>query len=488
MNKEKYKDFFTEYNFNTINYKEIEDKTDHNLRKIVPGPLNDNNVGKVLKEYYKYFLRGIEHEYIRLNAIKYGGNELSNILIPSLEDNKYIKDLIIILDPDDCQRLGRKHIKKMPKYSNILLDSLLSTTNNEHWQCQRHHLVQSFLPKPILEDVMYISENSAKNLINKVNLSKLENKDIDMSNLLLNETQAQLQLSLFGVDKEFELKHNYNLRKAFSGFGEVGYVRKFSFEMIENIKNGNFNGPLSKYLRSSPQMTDTELYANIILFAFAGHDTTGHTLTWLFYELSRNFNIQKKLCEEVDIFFKEQGNRKIKYDDFKRLPYMKRCIAETLRLWPALANGTYRELQHDDYIRVNGSNIMIPKGTYIQIPNIIRHRSKKLWGEDAMVFNPDRNFTEDEIWHNNMSGINMESKRYSPFSFNRRSCIGRPFAHIEMRLIILYLLKDNYFMLSKNQKRKNLEFNKGTMGPKNNIKKFPVHKMLLNIVSRKSKL
>ena len=486
MNKEKYKDFFTEYNFNSINFNELEDNTDHNLRKIIPGPLSNENVKKTLIEYYKYFLDGKEQDYIKKKAIKYGGCELSNILIPCILENKYIKDLIVVLNPEDSQRLSRNHIKKMPKYDNILLDSLLSTTNNEHWRCQRHHLVQSFLPKPILEDIMYISENCAKNLGEKIRLNKKE--EIDISNLLLNETQAQLQLALFGVDKEFELKHNYNLRKSFCGFGEKGYVRDFSFEMMKNIKNGNFNGPLSKYLRSSPQKSDTEMYANIILFAFAGHDTTGHTLTWLFYELANNYKIQQKLIKEIDNFFKEQGNKKIKYDDFKRLPYMRRCIAETLRLWPALANGTYRELQYDDYIKINGSNIIIPKGTYIQIPNIIRHRSKKLWGEDAMKFNPDRDFTEEEIWHTNISGINMESKRYSPFSYNRRSCIGRPFAHIEMRLIILYLLKDYYFELSSKQSREDLEFNKGTMGPKNKDSRFPVHKMLMNVISRKSNL
>ena len=29
---------------------------------------------------------------------------------------------------------------------------------------------------------------------------------------------------------------------------------------------------------------------------------------------------------------------------------MTKCITETLRLWPALANGTYRELERDDYL------------------------------------------------------------------------------------------------------------------------------------------
>ena len=55
---------------------------------------------------------------------------------------------------------------------------------------------------------------------------------------------------------------------------------------------GVFKGPLSQYLKTSPKITPTEQYANIMIFAFAGHDTTGHTLTWLIYELAKNIDIQ----------------------------------------------------------------------------------------------------------------------------------------------------------------------------------------------------
>ena len=34
---------------------------------------------------------------------------------------------------------------------------------------------------------------------------------------------------------------------------------------------------------------------NILLFAFAGHDTTGHTLTWLLFELCRHPQYKQKL-------------------------------------------------------------------------------------------------------------------------------------------------------------------------------------------------
>ena len=36
--------------------------------------------------------------------------------------------------------------------------------------------------------------------------------------------------------------------------------------------------------------------------------------------------------------------------------------------------------------------VTLPKGTYVQVVTWMRHRSKTLWGEDADLFNPNRNF------------------------------------------------------------------------------------------------
>ena len=42
---------------------------------------------------------------------------------------------------------------------------------------------------------------------------------------------------------------------------------------------------------------------NMILFAFAGHDTTGHTLTWLLYELCKHPEHKQRLIEEIDEYW-----------------------------------------------------------------------------------------------------------------------------------------------------------------------------------------
>ena len=53
----------------------------------------------------------------------------------------------------------------------------------------------------------------------------------------------------------------------------------------------------------------------------------------------------KKVQTEVDEFWLNQKDREIEYMDFKKLPFMTRCIMETLRLRNALPSGTFREFK-----------------------------------------------------------------------------------------------------------------------------------------------
>ena len=157
--------------------------------------------------------------------------------------------------------------------------------------------------------------------------------------------------------------------------------------MLEELELSD--GPLSQAMkdRNSESDSKSEIFGNALIFPFAGHDTTANTLTWLIYELGKNNDTMTKLQKEVDNFWldiKDQDN--ITFEDFKKLPYMTRCIMEILRLWTAIPNGTSRELVEDDYIvGKGGESVKIPKGTYVQIPNWTRHRIQN-YGVKMSIF------------------------------------------------------------------------------------------------------
>ena len=180
------------------------------------------------------------------------------------------------------------------------------------------------------------------------------------------------------------------------------------------------------------------------------------------------------------------------YNTFFQLPFMTRCITETLRMWPALANGTYRELEKDEEIYgINGEKVKVKKGTYCQIMNWTRHRNKDLW-ENPDQFNPNRDFKESEIWHHEgFGGYNVSSERFSPFTYGPRNCLGKNFSQMEMRLILLNIFRNHDFILEEKQSKtvddpKYMGVNTFTMGPASVYD--GLLGMFVNIHLRKSKL
>ena len=430
-------------------------------------PLENNSLQYVLSQIKEENEKGLLHKLYQKYQTDYGDNGLStNILLPYYcQESKTIRDLLLINNLDDSERLANDHVKKMPNLKPFVLDSIISTTDNDHWLSQRRDIQPYFsvttelsqlIPKSCLR-----AKKGIQNLLDQYKVSNI----ININEFFLNETQAQLQLLLFGFSNEFQEKTNKKIRNMFTN-QDLKYRKQIIPELLEELKKSH--GPLSDALNSRNQRNQKELIGNLLIFLFAGHDTTGNTLTWLVYELCKNQNLQNELIREVDAFWLEQGNRNIEYNDFKRLPFMTNCIMETLRLWSPIPNGTFRELVEDDYIMgKNNQKVLVKKGTYIQIPNWSRHRDKKLWGDDSDIFNPYREFIGEENWDNSViSSYNPSTERFSPFTYSPRDCIGKNFAQLEMRVILLHLFEKFRFSINQEQLDNSVEYNQFTLGPR----------------------
>ena len=448
------------------------------------------NVNKeiLLEQYFKSILLGYNHIYIS-KLLKDLNNPSANICLPLLHtwlDEPRIDNIVIISNPDDAERICKHHIKKAPIFKSLLNTSIISTTDNDDWKKQRYDMTNAFLPKYSLQKVFPASVTRARScseLLIKMSCDYTE--PVNMSDFFLNETQAQLQKAMFGFSDEFEQKTNKRIRNAFSGI-ESGYINEFSILALEETMRSN--GPASLLFHNSKDIPKN--LGNIILFAFAGHDTTGHTLTWLLYELCKHPNYKQRLIEEIDEYWRNNTNEN--YHTFFQLPFMTKCITETLRMWPALANGTYREIEKDEIITgYNGQPVTLEKGTYCQIINWTRHRNPDLW-DNPDIFNPDRKFNDSEIWHNQgFGGYNVSSDRFSPFTYGPRNCLGKNFSQMEMRLILLNLLKHHDFTLDERQEKtvndaKYMGVNTFTLGPGDVY--GGLLGMYVNIHLRKSKL
>lgn len=468
-----------------------------------------------------------------------GGNRTANVVIPVVSFSRAnnpppkLTNMILLSHPDDCSRIARAHVKKMPDQALFLGDGVLSTTDNTSWRDQRAHFIEAFLPNASLSSVYPInlkrairSTEELKQLVAGSSVSErsisvegstLSNSGgvdgvvVDMTEFLLHETMAQLQLSLFGLPEEFMNDTNKKLRGAFDAITEAtgitsggdgrfldmkrviknatyaaGWLGNYIGEAMDGTKIGvqevmeehppvaggvaavPVQGPLSARIADGDNPIP-----NAATFVFAGHDTTANTMSWLLFEVAQQPLLQRKLQMEVDTLWEKTDNgNSIDYKDLgPSLPLLGRCLMETLRKWPVVPNGTFRETVCEDYVTgLDGSKVRVPKGTYIQITNWMRHRSKELWGDDVMSFNPMRDFTDVELsMIRNTAGYNPASPRFSPFTYGPRDCMGRNFAQMEMRLILAMLIRNFNFELAGSSAAFNPEtfqgINRGTMGP-----------------------
>ena len=89
---------------------------------------------------------------------------------------------------------------------------------------------------------------------------------------------------------------------------------------MDKVGESQFTGPTGQPLHPAWDQMDEKQQGklnrntdmgNAFIFAFAGHDTTGHTLTWLTYELAKNPAMQQRMVDEVDSFWERFGDRPI---------------------------------------------------------------------------------------------------------------------------------------------------------------------------------
>lgn len=166
-------------------------------------------------------------------------------------------------------------------------------------------------------------------------------------------------------------------------------------------------------------LTDEELGREITTMVFAGHETTATTLTWAWYLLSQNQQVEAKLHAELEGVLM---GRAPTMEDVPKLIYTRRVIDETLRLYPAAWSFGRESLRAD---KVGG--FAIPAKQVILLSPFALHRDPRFWSKPD-VFEPDRFAPEQEEKRPRFS--------YMPFGGGPRICIGQPFALAEATILL----------------------------------------------------
>ena len=163
-------------------------------------------------------------------------------------------------------------------------------------------------------------------------------------------------------------------------------------------------------------MSDEQVRDEALTLFLAGHETTANAMTWTWYLLSQNPDVEARFHAEIDAAL---AGRTPTEADLPSLPYTRRVFSESLRLYPPAWIIGRRLLTDYDMggYTLAARSIVLPC-------QAVTHRDPRFW-PDAERFDPDRWTPEAEAARPKFA--------FYPFGGGPRVCIGEQFAWMEGR-------------------------------------------------------
>jgi unspecific monooxygenase len=176
----------------------------------------------------------------------------------------------------------------------------------------------------------------------------------------------------------------------------------------------------------------------------AGHETTGSSLAFATWELSRPFNsyMQDELYKEMCDNFGTTPLDFIDLETLDRLEYLNAFILEVARLHAAIPGSEPRQITKANSFHVelaDGTKVDLPEGTVVSVQPWTIHNDAAIFARPE-IFKPERwlkqeNETDSEF-KQRFQGMR---NRLFTFGHGNRMCLGMNIAMIEMKLTIAQL-------------------------------------------------
>ena len=221
----------------------------------------------------------------------------------------------------------------------------------------------------------------------------------------------------------------------------VGEIDKVIYRIIAERRNSGYDqGDLLSMLLQAhdddgSQMTDSQLRDEVMTLFLAGHETTALALSWGWYLLATNPEVEKRFHAELDEVL---AGRLPEVSDLPQLRYTEMIVKETLRLYPpayAVGREPIEECEIGGY--------RVPRNTQIFAFQWATHRDSRYF-QNPDLFDPDR-------WTAEFSD-KLPKYAYFPFGGGPRQCIGNYFAMMEIILLLATIGRRFKFSLAPDQK------------------------------------
>ncbi|XP_031618056.1 probable cytochrome P450 313a4 [Contarinia nasturtii] len=381
-------------------------------------------------------------------------------------------DIETILTSDDC-------LNKPYFYEHAKCKTSLIATNREIWKPHRRALntafnlkmLQSYVPllnhksrilieqmEPFLQepgDIYRMIYIGMIDMVTKTTMGTEMNLQLNgrgaylynIAKLIMNNIQYRItrfwfrwdfmwNISKVGHDEKIPLKNGYGFIDELyeKRVNELQSLKLQGIDYLEEVKEKNATNFLDKclILEQEGVFSHENVLDQMRLIVLAGMDTSAIAVFGTLLLLAMNQKHQDLVVEELRSIF-DSADSDVTQDDLSRMQYLERVIKESLRL-----------LSPTPFIvRKPSANIelakgIIPRGAFVVINILHLHRNPKIWGENALEFDPDR-FLPGNI-------AKRPPFSYIPFSGGARNCIALKYAMISAKITIAHLLRRYKFI------------------------------------------
>jgi cytochrome P450 len=376
-------------------------------------------------------------------AAEYG--DVARISLPG------VGEMFLLSDPADIEQVllaESRHYTKATFSRNQLGELLgdgLVLSEGDHWQRQRQMIQPAFYRDRIGEyaDVMV---NRTAELVDEWEAGDTYHIEDEMKQLTL----RILADTMFGTDIDYEA---WNIRETVRDLQEPGkpskqplayvvpkwvpipmwrryragikHIEALIADLIDRRQQSDEDREdlLSMLLTARDEdgagMSDKQIRDELVTFLFAGHETTATALTFTWYLLGKNPDVERRLVAELDNVL---GGDQPTMADLPDLIYTEKVVMEAMRLYPPVPM-IPREATTD--VELGGYHF--PEGSVV-VPTQWTVHHDETYYEDPWMFRP-RRWTDD---------FETELPRfaYFPFGGGPRRCIGEQFAMIEAQLVL----------------------------------------------------
>ncbi|XP_072753525.1 cytochrome P450 4g15-like [Anoplolepis gracilipes] len=272
------------------------------------------------------------------------------------------------------------------------------------------------------------------NIIHTLTDNVIKEKSKDIEEKLINDVQQKSK----PMENSNVVKDDGNDKNTATKYTKLHYVRDDLDDIDENDigekKRLAFLEMLLDLKKNGGQMTDEEIREEVNTIMFEGHDTTAAGSSFTLCLLGNHPDVQARVHKELDEIFGD-SDRQCTFQDTLEMKYLERVILESLRLFPPVPI-IARKLNED--VKIITGDYVLPKSATVVIAQFAVHRSEKYYSNPT-VFNPD-NFLPEK----------MQQRHYYafiPFSAGPRSCVGRKYAMLKLKVLISTILR-NYRVIS----------------------------------------